>query len=254
MKSEDYADLYELEDRFWWFVGMRAITEAVLDPFCRGKVHESILDSGCGTGGMLSWLARYNDNGRLFGLDVAQDAVSFCQERGYQTIVQASAIELPFPDAAFDLVTSFDVLVQLPGESSDVIAMREMHRVLRPGGLAFVRVPAYRWMMSGHDKALGTQRRYTRPELATKLTDSGFRVIRATYANTVLLPLAMVRRLVLKHLGLVDEGSDVKPLPKSLSWLNKVFAGVLRFEGSLIQRRVDLPAGLSLICVVKKDG
>lgn len=253
MKAEDYTDLYELEERLWWFVGMRAITEALLDPFFRGKVFERILDSGCGTGGMLSWLARYNESG-LFGLDVAPEAVSFCQQRGYQEIVQASAIDLPFPDAAFDLVTSFDVLVQLPGKSSDVIAMREMHRVLRPGGVAFVRVPAYRWMMSGHDKALGTQRRYTRPELATKLTDSGFRVIRATYANAFLLPLAIVRRLVLKRVGLADSGSDVKPLPKSLAWLNGVLAGLLRFEASVVQRRVNLPAGLSLICVVMKDG
>jgi SAM-dependent methyltransferase len=251
MKAEDYADLYDLEENLWWFVGMRELTAALLDPFCRGKVYERILDSGCGTGGMLSWLARYDENARLFGLDVAQQAVSFCQKRGYQTIVQASAIELPFPDAAFDLVTSFDVLVQLPGNSSDVIAIREMHRVLRPGGVAFIRVPAYRWMMSGHDKALGTQRRYTRPELATKLTASGFRVLRASYANAFLLPLAIVRRLVFKRLGLADSGSDVKPVPV---WLNRIFAQVLRFEASVLQRRVNLPAGLSLICVVRKDG
>jgi ubiquinone/menaquinone biosynthesis C-methylase UbiE len=254
MKAEDYADLYELEERLWWFVGMRAITAALLDPFCRGKVHERILDSGCGTGGMLSWLARYNESGRMFGLDVAHDAVSFCQKRGYQTIVQASAIELPFPDTTFDLVTSFDVLVQLPGQSSDEIAMREMHRVLRPGGVAFVRVAAYRWMMSGHDKALGTQRRYTRPELTAKLTESGFRVIRATYVNTFLLPLAIVRRLLFKRIGLSDDGSDVKPLPKSMGWLNGVFAAVLRFEAWVVQRRINLPAGLSLICIVMKDG
>jgi hypothetical protein len=73
-----------------------------------------------------------------------------------------------------------------------------------------------------HDQALGTQRRYTRPELAAKLTESGFRVLRATYANTTLLPLAIVRRLILKRLGLADSGSDVKPLPKGLGWLNAI--------------------------------
>ena len=252
MKSEDYADLYNLEDSLWWFAGMRSITAALLDPYCRGKVFDRVLDCGCGTGGMLSWLARY-EHGRLFGLDLAHEAVAFCQQRGYRTIVQASAIELPFPDAAFDLVTSFDVLVQLPGVSSDVTAMREMYRVLRPGGVAFVRVPAYRWMMSGHDKALGTQRRYTRPELSTKLAENGFRLLRATYANTVLLPLAMMRRLVFKPVGLANRGSDVKPLPKSVSWLNRVFTGLLRLEAAMVQRRINLPAGLSLICVVTRD-
>ena len=250
MKAKDYTDLYELEESLWWFVGMREITAAVLDPYCRGKVCERILDSGCGTGGMLSWLTRYSEKGRLFGLDLMADAVSFCQKRGYHAIAQASAIELPFADAAFDLVTSFDVLVQLPGKAADVSAMREMHRVLKPGGVAFVRVAAYPWMMSGHDRALGTQRRYTRSELATKLTDSGFRVVRATYANTILLPLAIVRRLVFKRVGLADDGSDVRPLP---NWLNRIFTGVLRLEASVIQRRINLPAGLSLICVVMKD-
>jgi predicted TPR repeat methyltransferase len=112
MKAEDYRDLYNLEDSLWWFAGMRSITAALLDPYCRGKVFDRILDCGCGTGGMLSWLTRYESR-RLFGLDVAHEAVAFCQQRGYPTIVQASAIELPFPDAAFDLITSFDVLVQL---------------------------------------------------------------------------------------------------------------------------------------------
>lgn len=250
MKAKDYTDLYELEESLWWFVGMREITAAVLDPYCRGKVYERILDSGCGTGGMLSWLTRYSEKSRLFGLDLVPEAVSFCQKRGCDAIAQASAIELPFADAAFDLVTSFDVLVQLPGKSADVSAMREMHRVLRPGGVGFVRVAAYPWMMSGHDKALGTQRRYTRSELAAKLTDSGFRVVRATYANTILLPLAIVRRLVFKRVGLADDGSDVRPLP---NWLNRIFTGVLRLEASVIQRRINLPAGLSLICVVMKD-
>jgi len=250
MKTEDYTDLYELEESLWWFVGMRNVTASLLDPYCRGKIHQRILDSGCGTGGMLSWLSRYDETEGLFGLDVARDAVNFCQKRGYHTIVQASAVELPFPDATFDLVTSFDVLVQLPGDSSDVIAMREMKRVLRPGGVAFVRVPAYRWMMSGHDRALGTQRRYSRSELVAKLRDNGFRVLRATYANTTLLPLAIVRRLGLKPLGLADKGSDVRPLPKGL---NRVFSGLLNLEASLLRTSVNLPAGLSLICIVAND-
>jgi ubiquinone/menaquinone biosynthesis C-methylase UbiE len=253
MKAQDYTDLYSLEDNLWWFLGMRAVTAAVLDPYCHGKVFERILDSGCGTGGMLSWLARYNVNEGLFGLDVAQDAVSFCQQRGHPTLVQASAVDLPFRDATFDLITSFDVLVQLPGDSADVIAMREMRRVLRRRGMAFIRVPAYRWMTSGHDQALGTQRRYTRPELSEKLTESGFRVLRATYANTILLPLAIVRRLVFKRLGFGNSGSDVKPLPRGLGWLNAVFTEVLKAEASLLKMTVNLPAGLSLICVVTKD-
>jgi SAM-dependent methyltransferase len=247
--------LYELEESHWWFVGMREVTAALLGPVCPPGRARDILDAGCGTGGMLSWLTRYAGSGRVVGIDVAPEALRFCRERGHGDLVLASAERLPFGDSVFDLVTSFDVLVQLPGAGSDERAMGEMFRVLRPGGVAFVRVAAYEWMRSGHDEALGTQRRYTLPQLTGKVGRAGFTVLRASYANSLLLPVAVVRRRLLKRLGLADPGSDVKPLPAGFWWLNRALAGALRAEAALLRRaRVNLPAGLSIICVAKKLG
>jgi hypothetical protein len=126
-----------------------------------------------------------------------------------------------------------------------------MYRVLRPGGIAFVRAAAYEWMKSGHDAALHSQRRYTLGELRGKLEQAGFIVRRATYANSLLLPVAMLRRLALKRLGLADSGSDVKPLPSSLQWLNDGFARALQAEAHWL-RAHRLPCGLSAICVAEK--
>jgi len=252
MRAEDYADLHALEDSLWWFAGMREVTAALLDPLCPAAEERLILDAGCGTGGMLSWLTRYAGRGGVAGLDLIYDALKFCRERHEGCLVQGSATDLPFGDSTFDLVTSFDVLVQIPGEGSDERAMREMYRVLRPGGVAFVRVAAYGWMRSGHDEALGTQRRYARAELRRKMGGAGFRVLRTTYANSLLLPLAVVRRLVLKRVGLSDRGSDVKPLPRGLGWLNSAFEGALRSEARLLRTGRDLPAGLSLICLAER--
>ena len=253
MQSEDYAYLYELEESYWWFVGMRRVTAAVLDPVCPPGRARDILDAGCGTGGMLTWLERYAGGGRVAGIDFSRDALAFCRERGLLDVAQASVTALPFADSTFDLVTSFDVLVQLPGEGADEIAMREMFRVLRPGGVAFVRGAAYSWMRSGHDEALGTQRRYSLGQLAARMTHAGFRVRRATYANSLLLPVAVVRRLVLKRLGLADSGSDVKPLPPSLAWLNRAFTSALHAEARLLKLTgAKLPAGLSAVCVAEK--
>ena len=103
-------------------------------------------------------------------------------------------LELPFGDATFDLVTSFDVIYHL-GVADDVAALREMRRVLRPGGALFVRVPALERLQSHHDVAVHTRQRYTRAELRRKAEPAGLRVERASYANTVLLPLAAVARL-----------------------------------------------------------
>ena len=254
MQEEDYAYLYELEESFWWFAGMREVTAALLDPLCpEGEGARAALDAGCGTGDMLTRLGRYAPAESVVGIDVSRTALDFCRERGHARLAQASATHLPFAGESFDLVTSFDVLVQIPGDGADELAVREMFRVLRPGGVAFVRVAAYRWMKSGHDAALGTQRRYTLGELNTKIERAGFRVLRSTYANSFLLPVAALRRLLLKRLGLADAGSDVKPLPPSLRWLNGLLTGVLRSEARLLKgARTNLPFGLSAICVAQK--
>lgn len=252
MKSEDYAYLYALEEDFWWFSGMRDITAALLDPMCARDCDRLILDAGCGTGGNLSWLARYAGNGKVVGIDLAAEALRFASDR-HEALAQASATGLPFADSTFDLVTSFDVLVQLPGEGSDEQAIREMYRVLRPGGIAFVRGAAYEWMRSGHDETLSTQRRYTLRKLTERIVSAGFHVLRGTYANSLLLPVATVRRLLLKPLRVVDRGSDVKPLPPKLEWLNRALAGVLLTEARILRNpTASLPAGLSAICIAEK--
>ena len=253
MQEKDFTYLYALEESFWWFAGMREISSALLDPVLRPSQDRLILDAGCGTGRMLSWLARFAGRGPIVGIDLVPSPLRFCRERHHTHLAQASAMHLPFADSTFDLFTSFDVLVQLPGEGADEQAIREMYRVLRPGGVAFVRVAAYEWMRSGHDEALGSQRRYTLGALIERMESAGFSIARSTYANTLLLPAAALRRLVLKRVGLADSGSDVKPLPPKLEWLNRVLATALVSEARILRNpRASLPAGLSAICVAEK--
>jgi SAM-dependent methyltransferase len=252
MRTEDYEYLYDLEEKFWWFTGMREISASLLDPLLSGS-ESLLLDIGCGTGGNLKWLARYGGGGKIVGIDLAPKALEFCRLNNHRLLAQASATALPFADDLFDLVTSFDVLVQIPGENADGQAMREMHRVLRTGGIAFVRAAAYQWMRSGHDRALSTQRRYKLEELQAKLKGAGFKILRSTYANSILLPVAAIHRLLLKPLGLVDHGSDVKPLPPGLEWLNYSLAAVLSWEARRLRApKAKLKAGLSVICIVQK--
>jgi SAM-dependent methyltransferase len=253
MQAEDYDYLYELEDHFWWFPGMRAITGALLDQYCGAHCDRRILDAGCGTGRNLLWLQRYAGEGEIYGIDISFQALQMSRQRGPERLVQASVTDLPFDDSSFDLVTSFDVLVQLPTSGADVQAIREMYRVLRPGGVGFVRAAAFEWLRSGHDKALGTQKRYRLSELSLRLERNGFVVLRTTYANSLLLPAVAFRRLVLKRAGLAESGSDVKPLPPWLAPLNRVMHLILQAEAAWLQTMpLNLPAGVSAICVVRK--
>ena len=78
--------------------------------------------------------------------------------------VRGSVLRLPFPDAAFDAVTSFDVIYH-DWVADDRAAVAEMARVLRPGGALLVRVPALEALRGAHDAEVLTRRRYTRGEL-----------------------------------------------------------------------------------------
>jgi SAM-dependent methyltransferase len=252
MQASDYADLYGLEDTMWWFRGMRAITAALLDPVCAPGRDRVVLDAGCGTGVNLAWLRRSAGRGRVVGIDLSASALRFCRDRGECLVSQASIVELPFADRVFDLVTSFDVLGQLPVPGSDAQALSEIGRVLRPGGHAFVRVAAYEWMRSGHDQALATYRRYTLGELQQALERAGLSVVRATYANGILLPVAALRRLVLPRLRLAPGGSDVKPLPRRLRWVDRILGAALGLEARFLRRpTATLRAGLSAVCIAE---
>lgn len=253
MEIEDYQYLYELEDRFWWFAGMRAITGALLSQYYPAECDRTILDAGCGTGANVIWLKRYAGNGAVYGMDLNLQALQLSRQRGVERLVRASVTNLPFDDSSFDLITSFDVIVQLPTGGADEQAIQEMYRVLKPGGIGLVRVAAYEWLRSGHDKALGTQKRYRLSEISFQLERAGFIVLRATYANSLLLAPVVFRRLVLKRARLAESGSDVKPLPRWLSPLNTTMRSILQAEAAWLGKmNLNLPAGVSAICVVSK--
>lgn len=263
MRYEEFERLYAVEEQLWWFRGMEQISGVLLDQALRDQVQHSgagdqrelaILDAGCGTGAMLNWLKRYAGSRPVLGIDLFSDALMFCKRRNAGLLTQASTTELPFADAQFDLVTSFDILVQLPEAGDPLKALQEIYRTLCPGGVVFVRAAAYSWMRSAHDEMASSYRRYTLTSLAETVSKAGFEITRATYANTFLFPVAVIFRLVLRPLGAYSGDSDVRPLPKSLAWLNPIFLGLLRFESWLLKvtGRFSLPFGLSAIIIARK--
>ena len=246
MNAAEYAAMYAVEDTLWWYTGMRRIAEAVLGNRLRTGMR--VLDAGCGTGGNLRWLGRY---GEVFGVDLASEAMRFCRQRGLSRVTRASITRLPYPDGAFDLVTSFDVIYHLD-VSDDVAALREVCRVLRPGGTLLVRVPALEQLRSEHDTAVHTRQRYSLSELRAKVAASGLKVLRATYANTLLFPLAAGSRLLARARrgeGTEDaERSDVHAVPAPL---NFTFRFALDVEAAILSR-VTLPVGLSALVVAER--
>ncbi len=239
--------MFEAEEAQWWYVGQRAIAHALLEPVAasletRGKTPR-ILDVGCGTGGNLLDLERL---GRAVGVDLAPEAMARWPARGVRA-TRASLLALPFPDRAFDLVTSFDVIYHA-WVPDDGVAVEEMTRVLRPGGFLLVRVPALEILRGAHDDAVETRRRYTRRELVELVEAAGLSTVRSTYANSLLFPLLLARRTLDRALR--REGSDVAFLPAPLEWL---FKRLLFVESALLRRGGSLPVGASVIALARRE-
>jgi len=247
MRAEDFDLLYNLEETYWWFVAMRQITDTIASSALE-KPNLRILDAGCGTGFNLGYYASAADRD-VYGLDVTMDALEWVRKRGFQKITQASVTEIPFRSETFDLVFSFDVLPQVPLKM-DEPAIREMYRVLKPNGYLFVRGAAFEWLRSSHDEELHTMHRFSRPELVEKLTRAGFEVEWSSYANGFLFPVILLRRF-LKHAG-IGKGTDVRPLPRGLGWLDSIFRNLLSREARWFKAGRTLPFGLSVVCWARK--
>lgn len=237
--------MFDLEERLWWYEGMRGITASLLGPALEKNPSERVLDLGCGTGYSCAWLRDRFSFEHAYGVDVSPHAARFWQARGLDTVALATADSLPFNENEFDLVTCFDVIYQLNDERASA-AVSEMHRVLKPGGLLFIREPAYQWMRGGHDVAVGTHRRYTVTDLRRLLRAHGFKPRRSTYANTLLFWAAAPHRLFSKLRGSTE--SDVKPVAP---WLNALLGAALKLEARML-RRIAFPFGLSVITLAEK--
>jgi SAM-dependent methyltransferase len=245
MDSQEYSLMFQVEQTHWWYLGMEKITRAILTKWVGSASNLSTLDAGCGTGaGMSTYLADY---GNVTGIDISPLALGFCQTRNLTRLALASVSEIPFQTDSFDLLTSFDVLYER-AVPNDLAAAEEFFRVLAPGGLILLRLPAYDWLRGKHDLTVHTARRYTASQVTQLLTDSGFHLLYVSYANTFLFPLALAKRLFER---IFPPAPAVSDLSLNVGIFNELFKHILASEAFFISR-VGLPFGLSVIALAQK--
>jgi SAM-dependent methyltransferase len=246
MKPEEYQVMYDVEDTYWWYVGMRSIFLSLLDGQYRARTDLKILDAGCGTGAMLRHLIPY---GRVVGVDISPEAIRLATSREVEgcELIQSSLTDLPFDGEAFDLVTSFDVICCI--DEAD-LAFSELSRVLKPGGRVILNLPAYNPLRSEHDLAVHIKKRYTKADVGDEVEKVGLTVERIANANTLLFPVEAVVRIAKKlpAKSASEARSDLHSLPSAI---NRSLAHVLFLERWLL-RKIDLPFGLSVVCVARK--
>jgi len=246
MNFEEYEVMYQVEDHHWWYLGMAQITCRVLERFLpRDRSELRILDAGCGTGAVMKYLCQY---GEVTGFDFSAEALRFSHQRAHTRLAQASVLEIPFASSHFDLIVSFDVICETG--VNDEQALLEFRRILKPGGLVMLRLPAYNWLRGKHDVATHISHRYTRDEITAKLNRSGLTPVRLSYANMFLFPVAVAKRLGERLFSPGQTGSDLTLDPGPL---NGALRSILSAEAPLISA-VGLPFGLTVVALARRDG
>jgi ubiquinone/menaquinone biosynthesis C-methylase UbiE len=238
-----YQELYDLEDRHWWFRSRRRFVWALLR---RAGVTSAtrVLDAGCGTGRNMVEFGPLAEN--VDGVDFSEEAVAFCHRRGLPSVRQARLEELPFTDEHFDLIIATDVIEHL---DDDGVALAELQRVAAPGAHLVITVPAYQWLWSHHDESHHHRRRYTMGRLRAPVTATGWHPVVSSYYYTAMLPAVAAVRAAGK-LRKSDNGrSDLALTPPAL---NRVLEAPVRAESALVERGLRLPFGVSLGMVATK--
>jgi ubiquinone/menaquinone biosynthesis C-methylase UbiE len=245
MNRNFYRNYFEIEKNHWLMKIRRMIAVDNLNKYFPKKSNGmKILDFGCGSGLFASEL---QEGGyKTFGIDISEEAIKFGELNGIKNLSVLDSHKINFPDDYFDLVFSMDVLQHFENEPW---AIKEIYRVLKPGGKFIVTVPAYQFLWGVQDEAAHHYRRYTLSGLKKIILDSGeFSVNRATYFNTLLfLPIALVR-LISKIFGLKKRHSD---FDINNHFLDKLFFSIFNFERKLL-KHTKFPFGVSILLILEE--
>ncbi|HTE06830.1 MAG TPA: class I SAM-dependent methyltransferase, partial [Planctomycetota bacterium] len=164
MEDAVYQEFLELEQTHWWFRGRRAIFVSLLDTYVKRDPggQRLLMDLGCGVGGMLEPMAQY---GRVIGTDVTLKGLQHCAARHFPRLVACNGPDGCFKDGTLDVITAFDALEHI---EDDVGSMREIHRMLKPGGTFIASGPAWQFLYAQQDRITHHVRRYTLGEMTGK--------------------------------------------------------------------------------------
>jgi len=243
MNAEEYANMDQMETAHWYYAGKRDFARGWLLRVRPPAAPDLLLDCGAGTGRFAQEMEAHC---RVMVLDDHEEALRLLRTRFRpDQILSLAGDRVPLPDASLEYVTALDVLEHTPDDRAVVTGF---HRLLKPGGVALVTVPASMALWSDWDVALHHFRRYSRPQLTALFPEAQWELLHVNYTNVAVYPAVwLVRkwRNWFPRQGGQARSEDKLPAP----WLNAVLRWLFVRPAFW---RVPFPFGVSLLLVARK--
>lgn len=250
MRRDLYDEQNRLEKYYWWHIGKRKIALEMVEKYrMKEKKRKSIriLDLGCGTGMIMKDLKPF---GEIWGVDNSNDAIQYCRDKKAGDFLIRANLEkkLPFEKNIFDVVICLDVLEHIKNEN---LVLSEMKRILKGKGIILVTVPAYPKLFSYWDRTVGHYRRYNINHLKDIFKRNNLKIEKMSYYNLFALFPAIIFRSIKSKQSFKTKNysSDFIALP---GLFNKFLLLLSVMERNILGI-INLPAGLSILCLARKE-
>lgn len=246
MDLKVYEKAALLKEKHWWFLGRRAIIEALLNRYFTNR-RMKILDVGCGVGANYSLLS---DFGKVFGIDSNQKAINICRKIGYFRLIKCDANSLPFEDESFDLIACLDLLEHVPDDQN---VLSELARITKKNGYLLATIPAFPFLWGENDIATHHYRRYSGKTIKEKIEKMGYNIVKISYFNFILFFPYLIWFIYKKISGIFRKKKHARSMLDTNIplFLNKLFYSLFSIESKLLNR-FNFPFGISLICLAIK--
>lgn len=250
--SDDLEDLHEesSRDHFMDVMTRRALLDSIKPTTSTTGV---IADLGCSTGYLLEDLERAYPNAQLVGVDVVAAGL----RKAHGTVPSAALLladvcDLPIASATVDAAVSANMLEHV---ADDVQALREIKRILPPGGTAAIIVPFGHNLYDYYDRFLGHERRYRRGELAGKARGVGLDVIHVGHLGQLLYPAFwLVKKYNRRRYDSLRGDALRLRVEHDIAGTTNSKLGALasRIETWLTKRHISVPFGIRELVVVRQ--
>ena len=246
MDAAEYDNIAALEQTHWYYAGKREFVRGWIQRVRPPQPGDTLLDCGAGTG---LFAKEMEAHCRVLVLDDHAEALRILRTRFRpEQILSLAGYRVPLPDGSLEYVTALDVLEHVP---DDATVVNGFHRLLKPGGLAVVTVPASMALWSDWDVGLHHFRRYYRAQLRGLFRDDAWEIVYVNYTNVLVYPAVWLvrkwRKLRAKPVAAGNATRSEDKIPPH--WLNALLRSL--FVG-MAKWRVPFPFGVSLLLVARR--